>query len=44
MNESSSCVDPHQGKHIQELIDTTIESNQRDKLLLFPSHGENSVK
>ena len=44
MNESSSCVDPHQGKHIQELIDATIKSNQHDKLLLFPSHGENPVK
>ena len=44
MNKSSSCVDPHQGKLIQELIDTTIKSNQCDKLLLFPSHGKNPVK
>ena len=44
MVKSSSCVDPHQGKLIQELIDTTIESNQHNKLLLFPSHGKNPVK
>ena len=44
MSESSSCVDTHQGKIIQELINTTIESNQCDKLLLFPSHDENTVK
>ena len=44
MNELSSCVGPHQGKLIQELIDTKIKSNQRDKFFLFPSHGKNPVK
>jgi len=37
-------MDPQQEKYMAELVNAAIDSDQSDKLLMFPPHGETPVK
>ncbi len=43
-NEQDSGIDPDQSEMMNELTHTTRETNQEDKLLIFPPHGNEPIK
>jgi hypothetical protein len=44
LEHKSSGVDPDQEKYMNELVDATVSSNNTDKLLMFPPHGDTPVR
>ena len=37
-------MDPQQEKYMAELVNAAIDTDQSDKLLMFPPHGDTPVK
>ena len=44
MAESSAGIDRDQEKMINDLIETTLKTDKKDKLLMFPPHGDEPVR
>ena len=44
LNVPGVSLDPDQAKLLEELTGTAINTKQKDKLLLFPPHGDEPVK
>ena len=44
LNEEQFGVNPEQAQLMKELVDTTTKTNQTEKLLHFPPHGDTPIK
>ena len=44
LNEDRFGINPEQAQLMKELVDTTMETDQTEKLLHFPPHGDTPIK
>jgi len=44
LNEDQFGINPEQVQLMKELVDTTMETDQTEKLLHFPPHGDTPIK
>ena len=44
LNEDQFGINPEQAQLMKELVDTTMETDQTEKLLHFPPHGDTPIK
>ncbi len=43
-NKQTSGIDPAQAKYMNKLVNTAVDSNQTEKLLIFLPHGDTPMK